>query len=229
MASDLTIEHTKHNFGANGFSWASGEICKPCHTPHHAAPESVSKRLWNHALTDATYSLKAGTGEPTSGAAVDVLDRTSRMCMSCHDGTVAVDAFGGATGTTKLGLTRANLSNSMINNEMVKGATNDLTNDHPVGIYAAYDTTKGHYNTAVTGSNGRYSVANRVGSMAGSVSLYDFPTGTMYAGKAGVYMVSCYTCHNPHGSNIAVDGEPNKHLLRVTSDGSELCLTCHNK
>ncbi|HUT34727.1 MAG TPA: hypothetical protein VNE39_14655 [Planctomycetota bacterium] len=52
------------------------EICKPCHTPHHA-PYYNDGPLWNHALS----SLPGLTGY-------------SKLCMGCHDGITAVDSYG---------------------------------------------------------------------------------------------------------------------------------------
>lgn len=49
----------------------------------------------------------------------------SLLCLSCHDGTVAVDSFGGATGTTFV------TGNAMVGT--------DLSNDHPISITYAGD------------------------------------------------------------------------------------------
>ena len=109
------ISGSGHDFSGN--SWSDGEICKPCHTPHFAMPGLP--RLWNHELTVATYDMHGGTGD----AAVD-FDTVSRICLSCHDGTVALDSFGGQTGT------------NFINPG--KNLGTDLTDDHPVGSDAEY-------------------------------------------------------------------------------------------
>jgi len=107
------IRGSKHDFSASG--WSDGEICKPCHTPHFA--NSQAAPLWNHKQTSATYalydsdSMDAEPGQP--GLA-------STLCLSCHDGTVALDSFGGTTGV------------NMIDGSGLIGT--DLSNDHPVGI-----------------------------------------------------------------------------------------------
>ena len=57
MGAATYITATRHNFNADGYSWADGQICKPCHTPHHAVVDgSISSRLWNHQLSGATYT-----------------------------------------------------------------------------------------------------------------------------------------------------------------------------
>lgn len=110
------IVNSRHNF--SGAAWSGREICKPCHTPHNAIPSLP--RLWNHELTTATYTMHAG-----SGAADTDFDTISRMCLSCHDGTVALDNFGGNTA-----------GNNYISNRSKLGT--NLANDHPIGSDAEY-------------------------------------------------------------------------------------------
>ena len=116
-SASAQIVNTKHNFSS--MAWSGGEICKPCHTPHFA--NQAAGRLWNHELTTATYQMHEGTGK-----AEEDLDGRSRLCLSCHDGTVALDSFGGMTGTSFIPAT-ANMGT-------------DLTNDHPIGADAVYPT-----------------------------------------------------------------------------------------
>ena len=111
------IVGSDHDFSEYG--WSDGEICKPCHTPHNAISD-VTAPLWNHELTVATYETHSGSGVPVE----DALDATSILCMSCHDGTVALDSFGGDTGVQY-----------MIGDEMLG---TDLRDDHPVGADAIY-------------------------------------------------------------------------------------------
>lgn len=113
------IQNSKHNFSS--YAWSGNEICKPCHTPHGANADAGA--LWNHELTNATYTMFEGE---TGTAAAD-LDARSRLCMSCHDGTVALDSFGGQTGSNFVPQW-ANLGT-------------DLQNDHPIGADGVYPTT----------------------------------------------------------------------------------------
>ncbi len=118
------IVGSAHDFSA--FTWSDGEICLPCHTPHNADISVVRAPLWNHELTTATYTMWDGgynKGERQGDAATD-LDGRSVLCMSCHDGTVALDSFGGNTGSQEIG---------------GKGLLGtDLRNDHPIGSEAIY-------------------------------------------------------------------------------------------
>src|SRR5204863_336836 len=82
------IRNSAHNFSS--YAWSGQEICKPCHIPHNG--NATAGALWNHTLSSATYTLFEGASSAAGGA--DALDRVSLLCLSCHDGTVALDSFG---------------------------------------------------------------------------------------------------------------------------------------
>ncbi len=117
--ADAGIAGTPHDF--SGRLWGSNEICIFCHTPHNAAATQLAP-LWNHGSTAATFtlysssSLQAIPGQPAG---------YSKACLSCHDGTVAIDTYGTRTG------------NNMITGSALIGT--DLGNDHPVSF--TYDGT----------------------------------------------------------------------------------------
>jgi predicted CXXCH cytochrome family protein len=78
----------KHNLSVTGpgpmKSTTVTEICVFCHTPHNANPAIP---LWNQTMSTATYqpytstTLAATVGQPTGA---------SKLCLSCHDGTIAL-------------------------------------------------------------------------------------------------------------------------------------------
>lgn len=113
------IAGTKHDLSTKG--WGSNQICIFCHTPHNGTT-GLSAPLWNHALTAVTAyqiydssvssSLDAVTGQPGG---------ISKLCLSCHDGTVALDNFGGRTTGTNFITGNANLGT-------------DLRQDHPISF-----------------------------------------------------------------------------------------------
>ena len=190
-SANAQIVNSAHNFSTTG--WAGGEICKPCHTPHFA--NSAAGALWNHALSTATYTLYDGTtGNSTN------FDSVSRLCLGCHDGTVALDAFGGSAGTSTLTIpSTANLGTN-------------LSNDHPLGSLAIYPTTTVSYFNAQNSSH-------QVVSAAGTLSLYPW----VDTSGATQYVVGCRTCHDPHNKGNY------GHMLKFSNQASQLCLTCHIK
>ena len=165
-AAQAQITNSDHDFSS--YSWSGGEICRPCHTPH--AANTTAGRLWNHTLSTATYTLFEGE----TGTSAD-LDRESRLCMSCHDGTVALDAFGGMGGGSAFIPGSANVGT-------------DLRNDHPIGKDAIYPTTT---STRFNPQNASHSVV----STWGSLRLKAWNDGTV-----DQYVVGCRTCHNVHNA-----------------------------
>ena len=108
------IRETKHNLAANTDIVATGttEVCVFCHTPHGGRVDvggsgagAGGAPLWNRALPPAGVS---GTGSftmyrsPNFDGAGDVATGpkgVSLACLSCHDGTIALDALINAPGS----------------------------------------------------------------------------------------------------------------------------------
>jgi predicted CXXCH cytochrome family protein len=134
LAQAAGISGSKHDFSSSAWN-SGGQICRPCHTPHNGMASVTSAPLWNHAQTTTTFTVYSNTVSPTFqgalGGAPDITG-VSKLCLSCHDGTVALDNFGTTPTTTT----------------MLSGSTkvgNDLSNDHPVGFV---------YNTALATADG---------------------------------------------------------------------------
>ncbi|MBN1349206.1 hypothetical protein JXJ21_07345 [candidate division KSB1 bacterium] len=132
-----SIVNTPHNLSATGSGTIratnESEICIFCHTPHSSSPQAP---LWNRNTPGQHYALyqsstiQASAGQP---------DGASILCLSCHDGTIAlglvlsrdqsIDMTGG---TTVLPGGSSNLST-------------DLSDDHPVSFI---------YNSSLAASDG---------------------------------------------------------------------------
>ena len=56
----------------------------------HGANNAVQAPLWNRALPTGTYNLYSR--ELASGQSPTVPGINSLMCLSCHDGTIAIDS-----------------------------------------------------------------------------------------------------------------------------------------
>lgn len=84
------IVGTRHNLSTSGpgelRALTETRICVFCHTPHNAAPATP---LWNKKLDAVTYVTY---GSSTMGAKPSQPTGPSRLCLSCHDGTVALGA-----------------------------------------------------------------------------------------------------------------------------------------
>ena len=113
-----TIVGSAHDFSGSG--WSGGEICDACHTPHNSDTSVNLAPLWNHEITSLTYTVYSSA---TLDATVGQPDGISLLCLSCHDGSVALDSFGGNVGTS-----------FMIGDPAVGGDAESLTNDHPLSM-----------------------------------------------------------------------------------------------
>ncbi|GBD86188.1 cytochrome c nitrite reductase pentaheme subunit [bacterium BMS3Abin03] len=121
-----TIVSTRHNLSVSGpgtiKAVSETEICIFCHTPHNSSPRSP---LWNKPDPGVTYTLYSSStiqGNPGQP------DRSSILCLSCHDGTIALGNVLSRTndivfvsGITTLPPGTTNLST-------------DLSDDHPVSF-----------------------------------------------------------------------------------------------
>lgn len=195
MTSAGTITGSAHDF--SGSAWSGGQICVACHAPHNTAVLADAP-LWNHALSTATYTVY---GSSTTNATIAQPGATSKLCLSCHDGTVAINSFGGVIGTTFLAAgDKHNLSTN-------------LTNDHPIGFTydAALVAADGALNATTTAVTIGSGTRTRTGTIASNM---------LYSGK-----LECASCHDVHNTFTATTGS----LVKVSMSGSTLCLTCHNK
>ncbi len=158
------IANTKHDFSA---TFGGGQICNACHAPHNTSSTSL---LWNHTASSATYTLYSNTAGGSLNAAMSQPGSVSKLCLSCHDGTVAVDSFGGATAPTGAFIgAPGNLGTS-------------LGDDHPIGFTydAALATADGGLTSPVSASLVKTGVA---------VPLY----------SAKMECASCHDVHNAPG------------------------------
>ena len=67
-----------------------GEVCVYCHTPHGANSTLPKAPLWNRTIPGNTYTLY--NLPLTSGQVPTQPGPNSLTCLSCHDGTVAIDS-----------------------------------------------------------------------------------------------------------------------------------------
>src|SRR4030067_1940126 len=144
------VANTKHNLSVSGTgaikATAETEICVFCHLPHNANP---AVPLWSHNVSSAAYTMynseylnRASYVVPTSLGVYPNTGYRSRLCLSCHDGTVAIGQIYVLRGT-KLS-SPVNVQGVPANGSMSNASAGyigtDLTNDHPVAI--VYDTAK---------------------------------------------------------------------------------------
>lgn len=117
------IATTVHNLTATGpgvmTAPGAAQLCVFCHTPHRA---STTRALWNRELPTVTYKLY---GSSTLEATLKQPTGSSRLCLSCHDGTAALGALRVApvTGRVTMGPLKGRAS-----------LGTDLSDDHPISF-----------------------------------------------------------------------------------------------
>ena len=113
------ITGSAHDFSSS--TWSDNQICMPCHTPHNADLTVTDSPLWDHKITCGIFTLYTSpTLDPLTTATITQPGGASKLCLSCHDGTVAIDSFGNVSGCTYM-----------------PGASSlgtDLSDDHPVSF-----------------------------------------------------------------------------------------------
>ena len=207
-------------------------ICIFCHAPHNTYKLSVSNGgpgfgggsapiapdpfdylpLWNHQLTAnfAGYTMyQNGPGAPTTGSKASQAiangmtpGGTSLLCLSCHDGSVAVNAYGNAAQ-----LARSISGNGpAISASYVIGKDSYLGNHHPIGF--DYE--------AVQVADTEIRLSSQF--LTPTTSIKDHLYGN------GNNMMECGTCHSVHNT-----GNSGETLLWRSDSASKLCLTCHAK
>ncbi|HEC17766.1 MAG TPA: hypothetical protein ENI97_00285 [Gammaproteobacteria bacterium] len=156
-----SIVNTRHNLGSTGQGPNSAaaadtaEICIFCHTPH-GGDTGAPVPLWNKQLTTATFTTYDQLGTSTLDAAVGNVGSVSLACLTCHDGTQAIDNIINAPGSAGYNATGGGVgglgwtwttdgtldTTGRFQNSVDLGGTNqniwaigtNLMNDHPVSM-----------------------------------------------------------------------------------------------
>jgi len=125
------VADSVHNLSVSGpgqiKSQTEDRICIYCHIPHSATPDAP---LWNRRSSGGYIYYQSSTLD----ASPSLSNSSSILCLSCHDGTIAL----GDLANTRPGIQG---SNDNLNNLRLTGRSNigtDLANDHPVSI--VYDS-----------------------------------------------------------------------------------------
>ena len=256
------ISATKHNLGstgtgANKFS-GTGEICVFCHTPH-GADTSAAVPLWNRSLVSApTYTTYNSLGTSSLDGATVAVGSVSIACLSCHDGTQAMNTMINAPGSG-LGGDAAWVAGAWTGPALAAGGkigsgvtnlTADLRNDHPIGIqYGGGMPGVGGAFTAGSIADGAFKDADFKG--VGYASLNGQSVWWVDTGTAGRQKTDMQLYTRTGAASVNIDGSAGPVLagaqgyvecaschdphtetqtfLRIANTGSAVCLACHIK
>lgn len=251
------IASTKHNLGSGGtgnsFS-GTAEICVFCHTPH-GADTSAAVPLWNRTMAaPATYTTYNSLGTSSLDGATGSVGSVSMACLSCHDGSQAMNTIinqpgsGVTNATYGAGTwTGANQSGGKLGVGATTNIGTDLTNDHPIGIQYAggptgatiaaapadYTTFKDvdfvpAKSSLLNGQTVWWVETGTTGRQKTDLQLY---TRTEAAYTGGTLSATASTVPQPY-VECASCHDPhsaNVTFLRILNAGSAVCLACHVK
>ena len=232
--------------GAQATTAATDQVCVFCHTPHGSATDAPVP-LWNKVLgSGAGYTqystLQTPTFDSTEAANVGSV---SLACLSCHDGTQAMDVVINSPGSGgyNAGGAQIDLSNIDVMDPTgipVPNLQQDLTDDHPISMqYGGGGALVTDADGLFAGTLGDPDFVAPVKATVNNNPIWwvDSPVGTaltrektdmiLYArNDLGTVQpfVECGSCHDPHN-----DASAEVQFLRIDNTGSQICTTCHVK
>lgn len=171
---------------------AEDRVCIFCHVPHNSQPQAPA---WNRFDPELHYRVYQSS---TTDARIGQPSGPSKMCLSCHDGLMALGMVGSGSG--RPGEPPADHPIVMTRRFMPPGPTNltnDLSDDHPIGF---------RYDRALARRDAQLRVPDLVSR--------EIPLGKHKE-------VHCTACHDPHNNRLG-------DFLRITDRRATLCLTCHD-
>jgi len=232
-----------HDMTLYGYVDPQARVCAFCHTPHHSA--SVGGEylpLWSRSQDTKQYNLSYNSSTINALALQETISDKAvgptRLCMSCHDGTIAPDQHYGNLGTARM-LNEDNFPAIGSGAGVGSGAV-ALANDHPVGFnYAAVAIgpetgiapDRGTLLVAANDANTDPWVRNPNARYLDNSMNLKIADRLYVAANGNAYM-TCATCHDVHNKkNLypTAGTEPVNYLLLAPQAGSKLCLSCHIK
>ena len=183
------VSVTVHNLSVSGpgevKSLTETEVCRFCHIPHRPV---LPEPLWSQPLSQAQYETPMVRSSGGTSSPAPQPDGASRLCLSCHDGTVAIGVRGPAAGAS-LRLTPASRG----------WVGTDLTGSHPVSFVVVDQMQED-----AAGSD------MRVRPLASI--LLDPYVRLDASGK-----IQCTSCHDPHDDSHYVRGMTPHFLVKPTT------------
>ena len=194
-----TIVNSKHNLSISGpgdvKSVSEDRICIFCHTVKGSS--SSATYLWNRSMPAQVYipyessTLYAEVGQPTGA---------SKLCLSCHDGTIALGALGSEPDEIQFagGL-------RLMPDQPTRLGT-DLSDDHPISFV---------YDTQLAQANGDLKDPSQ---LTGAVRL------------DATNQLQCTACHDPHDNAngmFLVMSNAHSELCIVCHDKKDWALSAH--
>jgi predicted CXXCH cytochrome family protein len=192
-----SIIDTKHNLSASGPGPLKAEtetrVCIFCHTPHNGSPRTP---LWNREIGPHNYTLYSSS---TMQVTPSQPNGPSRLCLSCHDGMIALGTvLQPSQGIVMTGSRIAPGSPSGI------GGNYSLAGDHPISFFY-------------------YEAADSDPAIKRNP-----PTDLLFYGGGLIECSTCHDPHKDLHRSPDRTGQLTGKFLRSDNRFSALCLECHD-
>jgi hypothetical protein len=238
-AKTMDVSGTRHNLSSTSTGLSGGnyyaasnedEVCIFCHTPHGG---TMNTPLWNRAVPTGsgfTHYTSATLSGYMRGAGMSTrpVNAESLLCMSCHDGSAAMNSIINNSNRTAAA---PDNNGTIIPQFFTTGAaigdapdpsgfgtlghTNNLSDDHPISF--SYSSSYNH--------------ADNTGEFRAPADAKTSGIRFFGADIATGNFVECSSCHDPHVNHETANGgdaDYTPFLVRPNT-GSGLCLSCHIK
>jgi len=170
LFADESVLITKHNLSATGRGTVRAqdepEVCIFCHAPHNTDPQVP---LWNRHNPTTYYRIYSSS---TTDARIDQPGGPSKMCLSCHDGSIALGLVLSRPPTDPIHMNQPFMPTGPSN------LTNDLSDDHPIGF--RYD--------------------RQLSNRDRQIRSPDLVSRKVKLGPKGE--LECVACHDPHNNEL---------------------------
>jgi len=231
------------------------QVCIFCHTPH-GSDTSASVPLWNKVLPNpVTYTRYSALATSSFESAEADVGSVSLACLSCHDGSQAMDVVLNAPGSGNYSATGVAIETGVAwgaTRAPVPNLQTDLSNDHPISIQygggGIDDVTPVLTATVATMGattdpdfvlakgveiNSSFPVWWVDSATGGTADVREKTDMHLYSRElvtaSGTFepFVECGSCHDPHNSSTA--GATQVAFLRIDNAASTVCVSCHTK
>ena len=193
-------------------------VCVYCHTPHYSQAPTVGGNLdysplWNKDLsTIVSWQLYDNGQDPTGGrhalnANLQIPTSVSLLCLSCHDGSVALNAYGN------------DQSNPLNNYQYAGGGPNSNITDYaPSKVIGLGGDLSVHH--PVEFDYEEVALADPEIAPSSATMIADLQIKDLLAGNT----MTCASCHDVHNTQSVEDM-----FVWQTNVRSEFCFVCHLK
>ena len=225
------------------------QVCVFCHTPHGADIDAPVP-LWNKVLgTGETppFTRYSNLATPSFDSAEAPVGSVSLACLSCHDGTQAMDVVinGPGSGNYNPGGSEIDpVAIGVMTGSPVPMLGQDLSNDHPISMQyggGGVSVTTHPGEGTFTGTLGDPDFVAPEKALLNGQPIWwvNSNVGTVAREKTDMLLytrndlgvqepfVECGSCHDPHNSSS--QGVGSVAFLRTSNAASAVCVACHTK